>query len=161
MQEDAHATDASAVTALLHRLVSTWEKADAESYADCFTDDADYVTFTGTHLSGRRQIVDCHDALWQTFQKDTRLHQTIRSLRFVAEDVAVVVGRGAVLKVGRPTPKPRDWKVQTLVAARQSDGTWKFTAFQNTRHRRLFERIAARKDPRLTGGRADSERHGP
>lgn len=144
-------TDRTAVTGLLDRMVAAWERADGAGYADCFTDDADYVTFIGTHLKGRRPIIDCHEALWQTFQKNTRLHQKVDSLRFITDDVAVMVCRGAIVKAGQRTPKRGDWKVQTLIAMRQPDGDWKFAAFQNTKHRRLFERIGARKDPRLAG----------
>lgn len=146
--DTARATDAAEVTALFHRLSEAWGAMDADAYADAFTEDADYVTFVGTHLRGRREIADAHAALWEHFQKDTALYGEIRSLRFVAEDVAVMITEGAVLKRGRTAPKPADLKVQTLVAVRRPDG-WRFTGFQNTKHRRLMERFAAKKDARI------------
>ncbi|GAA4912239.1 uncharacterized protein (TIGR02246 family) [Stackebrandtia albiflava] len=144
-----HTDDTTAVTALFDTLVAAWAAADAEAYADCFTPDADYVNFLGGHMRGRRHIVDSHEALWSTFQRNTRLHQVVDSLRFVTDDVAVLVSRGAILQRRQRAPKRRDWKVQTLVAVRRADGEWRFTAFQNTRRRRLLERIGHRRDPRL------------
>ncbi|GIG70260.1 SgcJ/EcaC family oxidoreductase [Phytomonospora endophytica] len=146
--DTARAADTADVTALFQRLSDAWGAMDAEAYADAFTDDADYVTFVGTHLRGRRQIVDAHAALWEHFQKNTTLYGKIRSLRFVTADVAVMITEGAVLKHGKTAPKPADLKVQTLVAVRRPEG-WRFSGFQNTKHRRLMEKIAAKKDARI------------
>lgn len=140
--------DAHALTALFERLSRTWAAMNPEEYAETFTEDADYVTFIGTHLHGRRQIRDSHEALWRHFQKNTRLYGKIRSLRFVTEDVAIMITEGAILKGARTAPKRADLKVQTLVAVRRPEG-WRFSSFQNTKHRRLMERIAAKKDPRI------------
>jgi len=140
--------DAHALTALFERLSESWGAMNPEEYAGAFTEDADYVTFIGTHLHGRRQIHESHEALWTHFQKDTRLYGKIRSLRFVTEDVAIMITEGAILKKDRIAPKPADLKVQTLVAVRRPEG-WRFSSFHNTRHRRLMERIAAKKDARI------------
>lgn len=144
----ANTTDAHALTLLFERLSESWGAMNPEAYAGAFTEDADYVTFIGTHLRGRGQIRDSHEALWQHFQKNTRLYGKIRSLRFVTEDVAIMITEGAILTGSRTEPKPKDLKVQTLVAVRRPEG-WRFSSFQNTKHRRLMERIAAKKDARI------------
>ncbi|GLZ77657.1 hypothetical protein Afil01_24640 [Actinorhabdospora filicis] len=140
--------DSAAVTALFDRLNAAWGAGDAEAYADAFTEDADYVTFVGTHLHGRKQIVDAHAALWEKFQKNTHLYGKIRRMRFLTPDVAVIVTEGAVLKPGQDAPKRSQLKVQTLTAVRNG-GQWRFAAFQNTKHRRLMERFAAKQDARI------------
>ncbi|MEV0649370.1 SgcJ/EcaC family oxidoreductase [Phytomonospora sp. NPDC050363] len=140
--------DVQAITELFETLTTSWAAMDAEAYAAAFTEDADYVTFIGTHLKGRRQIRESHEALWSLFAKNTRLYGKIIEVRKITEDVAVLVTRGAVLKGRRTEPKPAQLKVQTLVALRGADG-WRFSAFQNTKHRRLMERFAAKKDPRI------------
>lgn len=152
MSISADLADTAAVTELFERLGATWDAADATAYADCFTPDADYVTFVGTHVHGRRQIADNHEALWSNFQKNTRLHQVIDSIRFLTADVAVLVTRGAILQPRQTAPKRGDWKVQTLVAQRTETG-WRFAAFQNTRHRRLLEKFAAKRDARMAPNR--------
>lgn len=144
----AGTADAHALSVLFERLSEFWAAMNADGYADAFTEDADYVTFIGTHLRGRRQIRDSHEALWQHFQRNTRLYGKIRSLRFVAEGVAIMITEGAILKGKRTAPKPADLKVQTLVAVRRPEG-WRFSSFHNTKHRRLMERFAAKKDARI------------
>lgn len=148
MNITADLADTTAVTELFQRLQDTWAAADATGYAQCFTPDADYVSFIGTHMKGHKHIIDSHEALWTTFQKNTRLHQVVDSLRFITADVAVLVTRGAILQPKQDAPKRGDWKIQTLVALRTQDG-WRFTSFQNTKHRWLMEKLGAKRDPRL------------
>ena len=141
--------DVEAVTALFKTLTDSWAAADAEAYAGTFTPDADYVTFIGTHLSGRKQIADSHTALWAKFQKDTRLGgRGIRRIRFLTGDVAVLVTEGVVLRKGKSRYRPSEVKVQTLTAVRTPEG-WRFASFHNTKRRPLMERISARFDPRI------------
>jgi uncharacterized protein (TIGR02246 family) len=136
--------------AALHRLFDTmndaWARADAEAFGSVFTEDADYVIYTGTHYRGRAKIIDTHDALWSRFLRGTRLHGEIDRIRFPGPDVAVVISRGTVVK--KHTRRPKADKVQTLVAVRGDDG-WRFTAFQNTRRKPLLEWISSRSEPRM------------
>ena len=60
-----------------------------------FTEDADYVVYTGTHYRGRRKIADAHDALWARFLKGSRLRGVIDDIRFPGPDVAILLARGA------------------------------------------------------------------
>lgn len=140
--------DSTAVAALFERVTTAWDAADPAAYADLFTEDADYVTFIGTHLHGRKQILDSHAALWEKYQKNTRLYGKILRMRFITADVAVIVTEGAILRPGRREPKRSGIKVQTLTAVRR-DGRWLFAAFQNTKHRRFMERFAAKQDRRI------------
>ena len=138
--------DLAALHALFDTMNDAWARADAEAFGSVFTEDADYVIYTGTHYRGRAKIIDTHDALWKRFLRGTRLHGEIDSVRFPAPDVAVVVSRGTVLK--RKTSKPKTDKIQTLVAVRRTDG-WRFTAFQNTQRKPLLEWISTRSEPRM------------
>jgi len=131
---------------LFARMVAAWDRADATAYGDVFTEDADYIVFTGTHYRGRGKIADAHDALWARFLKGSRLHGVIDDIRFPGPDVAIVTARGAILR-WRFSRRHTN-KVQTLVAVRH-EGTWRFTAFQNTARKRLFEWISSRSEPRL------------
>ena len=53
---DAHRTDAHAIHALFDAAARAWARGDAQAYAACFTPDADYVTFVGSHYQGRDAI---------------------------------------------------------------------------------------------------------
>jgi uncharacterized protein (TIGR02246 family) len=138
--------DIAALRELFTTMNEAWGRADAEAFGATFTDGADYVTYTGTHYRGRRKIVDVHDALWTRFLKGSRLYGMITDIRFPAPDVAVILSRGAVLRWRHS--RPRTNKIQTLVAVRR-EGTWLFTAFQNTARKPLLEWIASRSDRRM------------
>ncbi|MEU0765315.1 SgcJ/EcaC family oxidoreductase, partial [Streptomyces microflavus] len=45
--------DDRAIRALFDRLMKAWTDNDAVAYADCFTEDSDYVSYDGTRAVGR------------------------------------------------------------------------------------------------------------
>jgi uncharacterized protein (TIGR02246 family) len=138
--------DTIALRDLFARTIEAWDRGDAEAFGAAFTEDADYVIYTGTHYRGRRKIADVHGVLFRRFLKGSRLYGEITDIRFPAPDVAVLVTRGGVLK--RRWSRPKADKVQTFVAVRR-DGGWLFTAFQNTSRKPLFEWVASRTDRRM------------
>lgn len=134
------ATDEAAVRTLLAGMNAAW--GDADAYGATFTTDADYVTFFGGHARGRQQIIDSHRPLFEGVLKGSRLHGEVTHLRFLGPDVALIHGRGAVLKRRRQRrPSRRAMSVQTFVAVREQDGQWRLTAFHNTRYRPLTEAL--------------------
>jgi uncharacterized protein (TIGR02246 family) len=143
-------TDRTADTAqlqdLFDRTLAAWDSADAAAFGAAFTEDADYITFVGTHYRGRAKIADMHDALWHKYLKGSRLAGRITGIRFVGPDVAVLTSVGKVRKNRFAGTKPD--KVQTYVAVRGDDG-WRFTVFHNCTRKPLLEWISARTEPRL------------
>lgn len=140
------AADEIAIRQLFDELNPAWDNADADAFAAGFTDDADYVTFVGSHYRGRAKIAEMHDGLWARFLKGSRLLGQITDVRFVTSDVAVVISVGRVLRSRRSRPKPD--KIQTFVAVRTAD-RWLFTAFHNCKRHPLLEWISNRSDARL------------
>jgi uncharacterized protein (TIGR02246 family) len=130
--------DEAEVLDLLQRLYSAW--GDVDAYAGCFTLDADYVAFDGSHARGRRAIAEMHRPLFERFLKNTRLVSISETVRFPTPDVALVHGKGAVVSARQRHPGKNRLSVQTLVAVKQADG-WIFTAFQNTRYRPFAETL--------------------
>ena len=133
--------DEAAVRALVQRMNDAW--GDADAYAAVFTEDADYVIFDGTHLPGRSAIAEAHRPLFERFMKGTRLVAEPPAVRFLAPDVALVHGKGAILRARQRRPSRRRISVQTLVAVKGEDG-WRLTAFQNTRYRPFAQTLAGR-----------------
>jgi uncharacterized protein (TIGR02246 family) len=133
--------DEAAVRALVQRLDDAW--GDADAYAAVFTEDADYVTFDGTALRGRRAIAEAHRPLFERFLKGSRLVSEPPTVRFLAPDVALVHGKGAILRARQRRPSRRRLSVQTLVAVRR-EGGWRLTAFQNTRYRPFAQTLLGR-----------------
>jgi uncharacterized protein (TIGR02246 family) len=139
-------TDKAQIRALWQRTNEAWNNADAETFGNAFTEDADYITFVGTHYRGRTKIIDMHDALWRTFLKGSRLTGQITDIRAITDDVAIVTGVGRVQRSRRSSTKPD--KTQTYVAVRHH-GAWLFAAFHNGKRRPLLEWVANRSNPRL------------
>ncbi|UGT40226.1 SgcJ/EcaC family oxidoreductase [Nocardia yamanashiensis] len=137
-------TDEAAVRALFEHVNQAWADGDAHAYAQAFTADADYVTWMGTHTRGREAIEATHAPLFAKYLKGTHLDGEITSVRFLAPDVAVVHGRGAVVK-GRKRRGRFNTKVTVFVAVRR-DGEWLFDVFHNTKHHYLLETLTAKFD---------------
>jgi conserved hypothetical protein len=124
---------------LLDALVAAWNAGDATAYAELFTEDADYVTFFGLHMTGRRAIEESHRALFAGplrgsrigFEPGTESGGGAR-IRALGPGVAVVVAKGGSTLDGRQAPDPSRDSVITLTAVRGAEG-WRFASFQNTR----------------------------
>ncbi|GAB3328041.1 hypothetical protein GCM10027299_29580 [Larkinella ripae] len=113
-------------------MAAAWDKGDAEWFSSYFTEDCDYVTFAGDHLVGRKAIADAHETLLHGILRGSRLKGSIKKIRFLTADVAVVHGVGVVqLRWQKTAPKGRE-SINTTVFVRQN-GEWKATAFHNCR----------------------------
>ncbi|MFD7865237.1 SgcJ/EcaC family oxidoreductase [Streptomyces sp. NPDC057682] len=137
--------DTTAVHALLHRSAAAWAAGDGTAYGDCFTEDATDVTYAGTVYRGGTEIGRAHQALFDSFLKNTRLDLDVDVLTFHGPDTAVALTRGAVRKHGAKAGRPDKTATYTLV--RRADGSWRIAAVQKTAHRRLMEAFSFRMQP--------------
>lgn len=121
---------------LLDALTAAWNDGDAAAFAGLFTEDADYVTYFGARMEGRKAIEDSHRALFEGPLKGSRLMapaaaEPLRKIRFLSPDVALVLTTGgSALAGGAPDPA-RD-SILTFTAVKTGEG-WRFASFQNTR----------------------------
>jgi uncharacterized protein (TIGR02246 family) len=123
---------------------AAWDKGDASAYASYYSEDADYITYQGEHLKGRKQIAEVHQRMLNSLLKGSRMQEHTREVRFLAPDIAVVIVVGAIkLRWQRKAPKRR-LSINTNLLLKQ-DGHWKIAVFQNDRIRgkALLERILA------------------
>lgn len=134
------ANDEADVRALIQRLNEAWGEGDADAYAALFTENADYVIFDGSLAKGRAEIAEVHRPLFEGFMKGSRLVGQITAVRFLTPGVALVHGKGAVLRKNQSRPSRRALSVQTTVVVKQGD-RWLITAFQNTRYRPWVETL--------------------
>lgn len=138
------AADEDAIRALLDRQAAAWAAGDPDAYADVFTADADYVTFLGSHYKGRDAIAASYVWLFKRVLKGSRLEFGISPLRFLAPDVVLIHTQYAVMKGTRR----RNQGINTSIAVR-TDGRWLLAASQNTKHRRLMEKLMGKFDSRM------------
>ena len=138
---EMEAADRDAIYALLDRMRDNWARGDAVAYADCFTEDSDYITFNGIRLLGRKANAEIHAPLFRGVLKGTRLWFNIESLVFLAPHVVLVHTAGASAR-RKPDSLARK-SVQTFVVVKQ-DGQWRIRAFQNTRVGRISAWVTRR-----------------
>ena len=119
---------------LFQRLCQAWTDGDAVAYGACFTADCDYVSFDGTRAQGRESVVDSHDKLFRGVLFGSALVGEIESIRYIADDVALLYGNGSVLVAWRSKLPKRRLTRNTVVAVRGLEG-WRFTAIHNGRIR--------------------------
>jgi uncharacterized protein (TIGR02246 family) len=136
-------SDENAVRALTQRLPSLWAEVTAgraapEAIAAVFTEDADFIVGDGTHLHGRLEIgayfqrmVAGADA-FGTSIRGTTVTMELQCVRFLAENVALLITHGGILFPGETTVPPNRRGIQTTVLVK-NDGAWLATAYQNTR----------------------------
>jgi uncharacterized protein (TIGR02246 family) len=139
--------DEAAIHAVIARAERAWAAGDARAYAACFTPDADYVTFMGTHHKGRSSIETSHVPLFEKYQKGSRIDGEITQVRALTPDVALVHGKGALVK-GSQRRNARNTKVQVWVVVRRG-GEWEVAAFHNTKYHPIMAWLAARMDARM------------
>lgn len=127
--------DLKAIHTLFASLSDAWNTGDGVAYGDCFTEDADYVTFMGQHLKGRKQIADVHHMLFQGPLKGSVMESSISSdsiPRFITPDVAIIHGIGEV-HLAQPAHDPHSrGSINTNIVVKHN-GEWKLTAFHNCR----------------------------
>jgi uncharacterized protein (TIGR02246 family) len=114
--------DDEQLRALFRRICQAWTDGDAEAYGACFTPDCDYVSFDGTRTQGRDGVVESHDKLFRGVLFGTALVGEIESIRYLADDVAVLHGNGSVLVAWRTRLPKRRLTRNTLVAVRGHEG---------------------------------------
>jgi uncharacterized protein (TIGR02246 family) len=114
--------DETAIRSLLTRLHDAWARGDGAAYAQCFTEQSDYITFNGMHLRGRTENTALHSTLFRGVLKGTKLSAEIKSIELLSSGTALVHTEGSGRKKSH----------QTYVLVK-SGGEWLIRSFQNTR----------------------------
>jgi uncharacterized protein (TIGR02246 family) len=136
------AVDEATVRSFPLHMIDAWNAGDAAAFAAPFSATADFIAFEGTHLKGRRAIVEFHQPLFDGELKGTRLDGEVEFVRFLAPDVAVMHARcGTVLAGGDRTIPSRE-SMQLFVATRRG-GEWRVEAMLNARKLTLDQQLFA------------------
>jgi uncharacterized protein (TIGR02246 family) len=83
-------TDEAAIRQVVQRVQDGWNAHDGKAFAAPFALDADYIVVNGMNLKGRETIEKGHTSIFTTIYKDSHNAATVRSIRFLRPDVAVV-----------------------------------------------------------------------
>jgi uncharacterized protein (TIGR02246 family) len=128
---DCRADDA-AIRAIPGQMVDAWNRGSGEGFAASFADDANFIAFEGTHLEGRRQIVEFHQRIFETMVKGSRLEGEAKFVRFLGPDLAVMHAVARVALPGRADVSPSRDSMQLFVVSKTA-GRWLVDAMLNAR----------------------------
>ncbi|HEU4835764.1 MAG TPA: SgcJ/EcaC family oxidoreductase [Pyrinomonadaceae bacterium] len=125
--QDSRAADEAAIRESVKQLETGWNTKSGALFAKPFAEDADYVVINGNYIKGRAVIESQHQRIFDTIFKDTNLSLTVKQIRFLRADVAVVHVEG---HRGGTKELTQD-AMLTLMMTKENRG-WVIAAFQNT-----------------------------
>jgi uncharacterized protein (TIGR02246 family) len=122
--------DEAAIRANVEQMQKGWNMKSGAEFAKPFAENSDYVVINGVHIKGRAGIAEGHQRIFDTVYKDSSVVITVKQIRFLRPDVAVVHAESALtFKTGGEEKKGSG--IITLVMTKEN-GIWQIAAFQNT-----------------------------
>jgi uncharacterized protein (TIGR02246 family) len=125
---ESQSADEAALRESVKQLETGWNTKSGALFAKPFAEDADYVVINGMYIKGRAAIEAGHQRIFDTIYKDTTLSLSVKQIRFLRPEVAVVHVSGQ--RVG-PTKDVVNDAMIILVMTKEKQG-WVIAAFQNT-----------------------------
>src|SRR5512139_999511 len=104
------------IRAIVAEQAAAWDAGDGASYAKDVAPDASFTNLFGMVMYGAAAFTERHRQILSTFYRGTTKHHTIRRIRFVTPDVAIVDIDNEVRGVTRMPagiPVPADGIVRT------------------------------------------------
>lgn len=126
--QNDRAADEAAIRDNVKQLETGWNTKNGATFAKPFAEDADYVVINGSYIKGRDVIATQHQRIFDTIFKDTKIALTVKQVRFLRPDVAVVHVSG---HRNGPTKELIQDAMLTCVMTKEGQG-WTIVAFQNT-----------------------------
>ena len=124
------AKDEAVIRQVVQQVQDGWNAHDGKAFAAPFAPDADYVVVNGMKLKGREVIEKAHAGIFASVYKDSHNVGTVKIIRFLRPDVAVIhVEWNLEFRVGGETKKGH--AMNTMVMTKE-EGKWSIAAFHNT-----------------------------
>lgn len=122
--------DEEALRQIVRQLQDGWNAHDGRAFAAPFAADADYVVVNGMRISGKEAIEKGHTQIFTTVYKESRNVATVKSIRFLRPDIALVhVEWNLEYSAGGETKKARAMNSMVMM---KEGGKWSIVAFHNT-----------------------------
>lgn len=122
--------DEAAIKQIVQQVQDGWNAHDGAAFAALFAADADYVVVNGMKVKGRDEIEKGHTRIFTTIYKDSRNVATVKAIRFLRADVAVVHIEWN-LEYSAGSEKKTDRAINSWVVTKDN-GKWSIASFQNT-----------------------------
>ncbi len=121
--------DDSAVRAVLQAVYVAWADNDANAFAALYVEDATVVQ-PGVYKKSRDDVRTSMAAAFAGPMKGSRAIDEPRNVRFLGDDVAVVISEAGILMAGE-TDLPAERLVRATWVLVKQDGTWLIAAYHN------------------------------
>ncbi|MBC7874773.1 MAG: SgcJ/EcaC family oxidoreductase [Ferruginibacter sp.] len=123
-------TDDTQIRELVKTIEDGWTKKDGNLFAKPFADDADYVVINGMYIKGKKAIAGGHQAIFDSFYKETNIKTEVQSIRYIRPDIAIVHFTSHM--TGTSNGQKVDGRGRITVTAEKTATGWGIVAFQNT-----------------------------
>lgn len=118
------------IEAIVADLETAWNEGDGERFGSYFAENADFVNVYGMHGQGRPAIAQAHDRILRTVYAGSVMACTVKMVRMLAEDVALV-HIDSRLWVPQGPLEGQLKALPSMVVTREL-GEWKIASFHNT-----------------------------
>jgi uncharacterized protein (TIGR02246 family) len=122
--------DDQAVLDVIKAIYDAWAANDANLFAELYLDDATVVQ-PGVYKKNNDDIRTSMAALFAGPLKGSTVVDAPQSVRYLGEDVALVISEGAILMAGQTEPAAGGRVRATWVLAKR-DGQWCVAAYHNS-----------------------------
>jgi len=125
-----------AVRAIIAEQVVAWDAGDGTRYANHLAPDASFTNLFGMVMYGAPAFAERHAGILSTFYKGTTKKHSVRRIRFVTPDVAIVdidneVHGVKAMPAGIVVPPDGVVKTQLMEVFVRRDGQWWIEAYHN------------------------------
>ncbi len=135
----ARAADAEAevaIRAIVAEQAAAWNAGDGAEYARHVSSDVSFTNLFGMVMYGASAFTTRHSAILATFYKGTTKHHSIRRMRFITPEVAIVdidneVRGVKAMPPGIAVPADGVVKTQLMEVFVRRDGAWWVEAYHN------------------------------
>jgi uncharacterized protein (TIGR02246 family) len=134
LAEDA--SSETAIRAIVEEQAAAWNAGDGAGYSRHVSPDISFTNIFGTVMYGASAFIDRHTHILGTSFKGTTKRHTVRRVRFVTPDLALVdidneVHGIKAMPGGMPVPADGVLRSQLLEVFARRDGTWWVEAYHN------------------------------
>lgn len=119
------------VQATLASLSDAWKDGDGAAFAECCTEDVDFINLLGMHVKGRRAVAELHEKIFHGPYKGSTVAFTIESVRSISPSALLVIAPSRIDIPSGPV-KGIVLSIAGILLVRDND-RWRLAHFHNTR----------------------------
>ena len=112
-------------------LSDAWKNGDGEAFAQCCTNDVDFINLLGMHAKGRRTVAELHEKIFRGPYEGSTVAFDIESVRMIAPDAALAIVTSR-LDIPSGPVKGIVSSIASVLLVRDGD-RWRLANFHNTR----------------------------